>query len=68
MKAPKIGMNMHIPGTKKGKVPALKKLNAPEDAMNGHITAQPLKEQVCHPLPLPFLACAEQANEQAQAT
>jgi len=45
MKAPKIGMNVHIPGSKRTKVPALKKLGAPEDAVNGRITAQPSKEQ-----------------------
>ena len=54
MKAPKIGTNVHIPGSKKAKVPALKKLGAPEDAVNGRITAQPSKEQVCRPLPLPL--------------
>ena len=38
MKALKIGMDVHIPGSKKGKVLALKKLCAPEDAVNGRIT------------------------------
>ena len=67
MKAPKIGINVHIPGSKKAKVPALKKLGAPEDAVNGRITAQPSKEQVCRPLPLPLPARAERANGRTRA-
>ena len=55
MKAPKIGMAVHIPGSKKGRIAALKKLGAPEDAVNGRITAQPSEEKVCRPLPLPLL-------------
>ena len=53
MKAPKIGIGMHIPGNKKGKVAALKKPSDARVPANSCVTAQPPKEKACCPVFMP---------------
>ena len=60
-KAPKIGMDVHIPGSKKGRIAALEKLGAPEDAVNGRITAQLSEEKVCRPPSIAVAGTAERS-------